>query len=200
MEEKRKKKLLFAGSVFIGLMFIFSYLGISSNAPAVASSSTTSSIQEQSFFAAGTANVVIAGYSSTAMLGINSNSPEVTNSVLGTLSALRNSGTIQNYISNGAEYEIVLGGISAYSLQQTLYSQLNSTNAITIMATANARLTGKSNLLVGSQEFAVPINGTYPLNFTPLIPINSIIGVTVRALLTQNALLYNNQVSISYKQ
>ncbi|MDE1833333.1 MAG: hypothetical protein KGH58_02850 [Candidatus Micrarchaeota archaeon] len=200
MEEKTKRKVLFIGAVFIGLMFIFSYLGVSGNAPSSTSSSTTTVGQVRSFFASGTANATITGYASTATLAINTNATEVSNAIASYLSSMRNNGTIQNYISDGQTYDLILGNVSAYAMQQMLYSQLNSTNAITLSSTANARLVGRADMFVGSQELFVPINGTYQLNFTPLIPVNSPIRLGVQALLTQNGLVYNNQVTVSYRR
>ena len=198
--EKRKKKILFAASALVGIMFVFSYLGVSGNAPSTTSSSTTTMGQVSSFFASGTANATITGYASTAILTLNTNATEVSNAVASYLSSMRNNGTIQNYVSDGQTYDLILGNVSAYALQQMLYSQLNSTNAITLSSTANARLVGRADMFVGSQELFVPINGTYQLNFTPLIPANSLIKLGVQALLTQNGLVYNNQVTVSYKR
>ena len=199
MEEKTKRKVLFIGAVFIGLMFVFSYLGVSGNVPTSTSSSTTTISNERSFFASGTANATITGYAGTATLRMMSNATATSNAVATILSSMRNNGTIQNYINDGNVYDLILGNVSAYALQQALYAQLNSTNAITLASTANARLIGSADLFVGGQELFVPINGTYQLNFTPLIPVNSPIKLGVQALLTQNGLVYNNQVTVSYK-
>jgi len=200
MEEKRKKKVLFLGAVFIGLMFIFSYLGVTNNAPSATTSSTTTVPQGNSFFATGAGNATIIGYSNTATLSFATNSTAVANTTASLLSTMRNNGTIQNYIGEGSGYDLILGNVGAYGLQQLLYSELNSTNSIRLSSTANARIPNKVEMFVGSQELPVAINGTYQLNFTPLIALNSSIPVTVQALLTQNGLLYNNQVSIIYKR
>ncbi|HVC58496.1 MAG TPA: hypothetical protein VND15_03415 [Candidatus Acidoferrales bacterium] len=200
MEEKRKKKVLFLGAVFIGLMFIFSYLGVANNTPAAATSSTTTVPKGNSFFATGAGNATIFGYSNTATLSFVTNSITTANTVASVLSTMRNNGTIQNYISEGSGYDLILGNVGAYQLQQLLYTELNSTNSIRLASIANARIPNRVEMFVGSQELPVLINGTYPLNFTPLIAVNSSIPVTVQALLTQNGLLYNNQVSIAYKR
>ncbi len=202
MDEKTRKRVLFVGALFVALMFVFSYVGVSSNVPTGTHTliTTTTLPPQRTFFASGTANATIVGYAGTATLMPISNSTALANSIASTLSSLRNNGTIQNYVTDGPGYDLILGNINSYSLQQLLYSRFNATNSIRLSSTANARLNGRVNLFVGNQSAPVQINGTYQLNFTPLVPINSPVRVSVQALVTQNGIVYNNQVAVSYRR
>lgn len=196
MDEKKKKFILFLGSVFVAVIFLTSYASFGNNRAMTTSATTT--VIVRSFPAFGSSTATVTGYGAAAHVGIGANASAASNAMPGLLSILQSNGTINNYIGSNRSYEVYSSKIDAYALQGLLRSAVNQSNAITVTATAYIRLPQNLTLYYSTYPINVYLNGrNYSVNMTNLKAVGSTVNVSVSALVTSNGLVYNNQLSVS---
>jgi hypothetical protein len=196
MEAKTKKLIYGVGSIFVAIIFIFSYGAFGNNSNA--STSTTTVGASNTVFVYGNTNGIIENYSQTTYItATGKNEIEALNVSLGNLEA---NGTVSNYVPiNATYYEAILSTMSPYQLSVYLANALNS-STISVSAYAYVRLpaTVYVNYNGGSQiPLKVPAK-----NYTVYISksnysIGANVPVKMQVLVTTAGQIYNNQLRLT---
>lgn len=201
MDQKKKNLILFIGAIFIALIFLSSYAAFSNNNTSNASTSSTVKPAE-THYATGNTNAVITNYSDIVNVTLSNNSNATTTALQNILSKLESNGSISNYIYANNNYEVVLLGMDASTLKQSISNQANSTipnNTIHIGSTATVMLpAGLVLYYSGSPENVYLTSRNYSVYLNNIKSIGTSINVSVSALLERNGSIYNNEVRIAY--
>ncbi len=200
MNEKTKKFVFLIGAIMIAVIFITSYAAFSNNNTANATTSTVSAAPQQTVFASATTNGIITNYTQIAYVE-SANSSNSSGAKLGQImSQLEANSSIYSYIYVNDSYEAYLSNVSAYDLQELLYKDFNSTNAISIGSTADILLPSSISMYYSnsSPPISVPLsNRNYTVYITGLKSIGSSLNLSVSALITTRGTIYNNQLRIA---
>ncbi len=194
MDEKKKKLIYFLGTLFVAIAFVSSYAAVGSFAT-TSTVTTTIAAPSKTYFVSGSANGVVSGYSSSAVLVLrNSN---LSSAASNALAALEGNGSISSYLSMNGSYQVLLSSMNAYSLQQDINRRLNSSNATYVNASTEIVLPSKVYLALGSQTVAVTLpQRNYSINVYPLMPLNATIRFNLNAIIAGNGTIYNNQLTL----
>lgn len=199
MDTKKKQLIFLVGSIFVAVIFLTSYAAFSNNNSGTTSTSTIKS--SQTFFAVGNANAVIFNYSDIAVVALSNSSNSIRDNVNTTMSQLESNGSLQDYIYSGSNntYQVVLSTISAYGLQQLLYSNATITNSVSVGSTASILLPSTVTLHYTNVPITIsPPNRNDTVYLKNVKRIGTVINVSISALLGRNGSVYNNQFRVSY--
>jgi hypothetical protein len=203
MDQKTKKLIFFIGALFVGVIFLTSYAAFGNNTlrnTSNGSSSSTTVKNVQTYFATGKTNATIVNYSEVAYitpLNLSNSSKSRLNDFV---SLLQQNGTIQNYALTNNTYQVYLSNLSAYGLQQLIYNRFNSSNMVSVGATAYLRVPQSVNLYYSNSSPSISVavpSRNYTLFLTGIKSIGTKINVTVSALIMSNGGIFNNQIRIS---
>jgi hypothetical protein len=200
MDQRKKKILLFIGSLFVAVIFLTSYASFGNSGTATSSTTTMGNVH--TFFVSGSSNAIITGYKAPVHVRINSNSSTADAQVLKTLSKLESNGSI-NYFGSNKSYEVYVSTIDAYSLQGLLLSVVNQSGAIAVTANASVELPLNITLYsTSSYPIRVNLNDrNSSIDMTGgLRGVGSMINVSVSAIVTSDGSIFNNQLSVSLKR
>lgn len=194
MDEKQKKTLYFIGTVVVAIAFVSSYASVGSFATTT-STTTTITAPSKTYFVSGIANGVVSGYSNAGTLKLNNlNLSSETSNIL---AALERNGSISSYIGFNDSYQVFLGTMDAYSLQQYVNGQLNYTNATTMNASTYVTLPSSVTGALGGQSVPIKLQHTnYSVSIYPLLPLNATVTFKLNAIVSGNGTVYNNQVTL----
>lgn len=198
MDAKKKRLAFLFGGILVAIIFLSSYAAFSNNgSPTTA---TTTAKAAGTVFVTGYTNAIITNYSDVAYVSFSNSSNSVKNTVTNSLSMLQANGTVVDSIVTNNTYQVVLSGISPYTLQQFLYQKTNSTNSISVGSTADVQLPQT----IAFTYTNVPIdlhltNRNYTVYLSQVQSIGSTINVSISTLLyTNNESIYDNQFRVSY--
>jgi hypothetical protein len=194
LDEKKKKLIYFLGTLFVAIAFVSSYAAVGSFAT-TSTVTTTIAVPSKTYFVSGTANGVVSGYSSSAVLVLRN--ANLSSAASNALAALEGNGSISSYLSMNGSYQVLLSSMNAYSLQQDINRRLNSSNATYVNASTEIVLPSKVYLALGSQTVAVTLpQRNYSINVYPLMPLNATIRFNLNAIIAGNGTIYNNQLTL----
>lgn len=180
----------------IAITFITSYAAVANNNVNENQTASSTTTIPKSYYVAGNANVIVTGYALAAVVSLDTNSPSVIAQVGNTMSKLESNGSINNYIANSKSFNVFLGTMNAYSLQQLLYNTTGN-SIVTINATTYVSFPSQINLYYGSQSTPVYVPGSnYSVTIMPLLPLKTSVPVSIHALVTSNGTVYDNQIII----
>ncbi|MCL5430535.1 MAG: hypothetical protein M1504_03605 [Candidatus Marsarchaeota archaeon] len=192
MDSKRKNIIIIIVTLVFAAAFISSFASLGNFG------STTTTVPANStktFFVTGSANAVVSGYGYSAYVGVNSNSTDAV--VANVLAKLEANGSVSDYYSQGNGYEVLFSSMTPYQLQQLLNISKANTSAY-LNATSFVHLPVSIPIIYGGQQFSIQIPQTnYSLGVTPLLPVNSIVGVSIHALVTGNGTVYNGNLQLT---
>ncbi len=200
MEAKTKKIIFFIGAIFVGVIFLTSYAAFSNNNAGNTSTTTIKAPTQPTIFATGHSNAIITGYGQVANVKLLNISNSTANKVDALMSALEANGSIDNYLFTNNSYEVYSSSLSAYALQGYLNANMNSSNSIAVGSTAEITIPSSIVLYYSnsSPPVSVPlIDRNYTLYLNNVTKIGTNINLSLSALITENGLLYNNQLRIS---
>ncbi|MEM0142827.1 MAG: hypothetical protein QXD11_01325 [Candidatus Micrarchaeaceae archaeon] len=180
MEESKKKKILFIGSIFVALMFITSYFsssGTNFSQPTSSKSKPANNVTIIPFPATGYLNATVSSYGGSVNITTsNISSAELLKSILNNASNLLSYSKISNtsfvvFASNIIAVKNVLGRFDIpYSIKCLEYVNLPSSSPMQIRnETVNV---------------LIPFNYTLPITSNEIDPINSIKRVHVIAVVS----------------
>jgi hypothetical protein len=193
LDEKKKKLIYFLGTLFVAVAFISSYAAVGSFAST--STVTTTITASRTYFVSGSANGVVSGYSNGATLVLSNSSFSA--KAGNVLTALEDNGSISSFIDLSGNYQVLLSTMNAYSLQQYMDKQLNSSNATSVNASTYIALPSKVELFLGSQAIPVTLTQTnYSVSIYPLLPLNTTVKFNLNAIVSGNGTVYNNQLTL----
>lgn len=196
MDSKTKKLIYGVGSIFVAIIFIFSYGAFGNNSNS--STSTTTVGASNTVFVYGSTNGIIENYSYTTYItATGKNEIEALNVSLGNLEA---NGTVSNYVPINATYfEAILSTLSPYQLNVYLANALNSSNVsvsayayVRLPATVYVNYNGGSQipLKIPSKNYTVYISKS---NYS----IGANVPVNMQVLVTTSGQIHNNQLRLT---
>ncbi len=194
----KKRITTFLLSLFVAIIFIGSYAAFNNNSTFGTSSASTTVQSGQTYFVTGTTNAVVTGYGDAADVLISGNT-SATTAVGNVLQAMQANGSISSYFPYGSGYNVFLNTINAYSLEQAL-DNATTANTVSVNATSYVTLPRTVLMYYNTQQIRVSLSDqNYTMTILPLQMVGSNVSVSVRALVTVNGSIYNNQVSVSQK-
>ena len=200
MEAKTKKIIFFLGAIFVAIIFLTSYAAFSSNNTRNSSTTTIKSTPQPTIFTTGYSNATITGYGQVAEVRPLNLSNATLNNLDTLMSKLEANGSIDNYVYTNSSYEVYSSSLSPYALQNVVSNSLNSSNSVAVGSTADIVLPPSISLYYSntSPPISVPLkNRNYTLYLNNVRAIGSNVNLSLSALITQNGLLYNNQLRIA---
>ncbi len=202
LDDKKKKAIMFWGTMLVAVMFISSYAAVGNNNVTSTRNTTTSTVNVRTYPAFGTANGVIVGYGQGATLMFNKSVNATTgNQIVSLLGSLEANGSINSYnpIAN-SNFSILLGTANAYGIQQLFRSKLSWGNSISVNSTSTLELPSIVKLYVSTQAASVRLSQTnYTVYMYPLRPPGTIVNVSVKATITANGTVYQNQLVVTLR-
>ncbi len=216
--------ILVIGSIFVFAMFLSTYFTFTNNNAPAAPSTVQNSTSLQNctgIFATNDTNAIIVNYSnnfiisvnkSLSLNSVNSNATIISNSINETLNKLNASGEISFLVLNNATYHVlILKNNTAYNMQNIISNNMQSnkiaSNAIeafklfSISSISHADLPSILSFKAYSQQFTqreILKNTQYNLSIYPILPINSVVPVTVQGLITSNGICQGSIRIISH--
>ncbi len=129
---------------------------------------------------------------------LNSSANSTTsNDVTNIFSGLESNGSISSYIAQGTNFEVLLSTINAYSLQQVLYTKLNSTKIATVNATSSVTLPARLTLYLSTTAEPILLaQRNYTVNIFPLKPLGTSVKLDINAIVWANGTVEDNQVTL----
>jgi hypothetical protein len=187
--EKRKKMVLFIGSLLVAVMFLTSYLAFGNNTTQQTTTPTTTVLNVQTTFVSGIVNATVFNYSqhfTLKLAGSNTSSVSL-NSMLSNMEA---NGSIESYNVYNTSLSIYPGRLNVFEVYNAIASRLAYAPAIN--ATAFIILPSTMTLYYGSYAYTVLSgNSSYAIPVSHLVPIGGALRVKV------NALVYKKNSSLN---
>jgi hypothetical protein len=187
--EKRKKMVLFVGSLLVAVMFLTSYLAFGNNTTQQTTTPTTTVLNVQTTFVSGIVNATVFNYSqhfTLKLAGSNTSSVSL-NSMLSNMEA---NGSIESYNVYNTSLSIYPGRLNVFEVYDAIASRLAYAPAIN--ATAFIILPSTMTLYYGSYAYTVLSgNSSYAIPVSHLVPIGNALRVKV------NALVYKKNSSLN---
>ena len=199
MDQKKKRILLFLGSLFVAVIFLSSYASFGSSMSHSTTTTTVGAVRTYPAFGSSSANII--GYGPAAFVRLNSSTMATTDQITKLLSKMETNGSINSYIGSNQSYEVYVASIDAYSLQNILQSALNNSVGMNVSSDANLLLPSNITLHSNGYSFTAHLsNRNYSMNMTTLKAIGTPLNVSVSALVTANGTVYKNQLVVSLSQ
>ena len=178
MDEKRKKSLLFFGSLFVAVIFLSSYASFGSNGNPLQSNSTTT-IKSRYVIPYATADVngTIVGYSNHFSISASNGTNETLLAAI--VNKLEANSSIYSYTGGNLSYSIDQGTMNAFEIYDLLRSNhINASFAVTTVV----RLPAEAYLRSYNQSYYTVLpNATYSIPMPSLSSIGSNVPVHVLA-------------------
>lgn len=194
MDEKTKKVLMFVVTALFALTFISSYASFGNNNVNYNSSGSTTAKNQATYFVAGTANGIVAGYAPGVTVIVKNKT--AFGAVGNTLTAMQANGSISNFVTLNNTYQIFTQKINAYSLQQVIFSRVNST-MLAVNSSSYVTLPQVISLNYSKQTVQVHLLQTnFSVQVSPVAAIGSTVHLSVHALITANGTVLNNQITL----
>lgn len=202
MANKNIAKVILA--ILIGVIFLSSYLTLSSLNPGSGSTSTSqsgSSTIPQTIFATATANAMVTGYNNTMATYLHcKNSTAISTKLNSIISSLEQNNSIYNSYSVQNETLIEDGTSNTLVLYSLITNPLNATanSCISLQSSVNVLLPQTLNMSVQSQAYTAVVPSNMRSYSIPIVLSNnnpSVIKVKISALVTQNGTIYSMNVS-----
>ncbi len=192
MEGERKKRYaLLLGSIVVAVMFITSYAAFANNG-SVPTSTTT--IQETTYYVTGQANALVTGYSSTLTVYTSNNS--TASQMQSLLSSMESNGSISNYLTAGNQYILYTTGMTPYAAQQAITGSLPA-NSVAINGTERVQLPQSvSTSYYGKAVTIYPSVLNFTISTPMLLPVGASASVTVHALVLGNGQVYDSNIQV----
>ncbi len=195
--EKKKKTFIFLGTLFVVIMFLSGVAAFGNNNVQSQSTTTVSSVRTVPVF--GSANAIVLGYSDYAVVSLGTQNQTSLAAVNRTLLALERNGSVTAYFSSGPRsFEVNLGTMNAYALQQLFLSRLQTRNSIGVNATTYVLM--PQTIIAYNNNAPVKIalsQLNYSISISPLPGVGSPLNVSVKALIALNGSVYQNQVVVT---
>lgn len=190
--DKKRKLILLAGALIVGVMFVTSYAAFGTNGSTQTSSTT---VKQTTYPVFGSVNAIVNGYgSSITVTLLDGNASAKLNS---TLAGLESNSTVTNFIPTGNGFVVYAPGNDPYAAQQAILAQLPD-NSVAIQGTEIVGIPGTFTLYYYGTGIKIYTNIT---NFTvpaqPLARRGSNISVSVQALVMPNGYVYNKNIVVS---
>lgn len=196
MNQKTKNLILLLGAVFVAIIFLSSYLSFNNNNAASTSTSTIKNVQ--TVYASGAANGIISNYSGIVYITsnyTNSTKSDVANALLN----LQSSGAVQSYVYLNNTFQVILGNVSAYTFQQTLYNNTGLGNSIGVGSTTYVTLPSSITLYYANTPVSIYLpKGNYSVYMSNVRQIGTKVSFGVGALITSNGSVYDGQLRLFY--
>ncbi len=191
----RKKLMELVAALFIAVIFISSYISLTSYNATQATTSVPGTAYAQAISTAR-----LTHYSSPMVVDIscqNSTAKNHTSDIVNaTLSALESNSLVLNFYSVGTNISIAPENMDSYSIYSLLQNRTGSSGAACMKgyATAYISLPQQLNITItGGQQLAIPVPGSYA-NESVYLEMNRTIGsvlyVKESMLVTQNGSIY----------
>ncbi len=205
--EKRKKTIMFIGSMIVALMFVTSYLAFGNNNSGVSTTTYTTTIKGSTLVVSGETNATIVNYTPNFRITLNNASQANLNELNVTLSHLLSNGSITNMVPEGNNsYALYAGSLDTYRLYGLLDSRPIG-NYLTWNVTADVTLPNSLILYYGSHALNVSIGDLVfqaPAVGVDSIGSNILVNVLAQVYAESNTFpvtysVYNNQIVITVK-
>jgi hypothetical protein len=184
-----KKTIVLIGTVIIAIVFISSIAAFGNGN---SNTTSTTTITRSTTFVAGSANVVVSGYSQTLAINIAQQAQNSSAIVSSLLDSMLANNIINNFFPEGAGFIVYLGNVSAYNLSTTISAAVGNA-PVSFNATVKARLPQSITLYNSGRPLHVQIgNSTYPFSTSKLMPIGSNVSVNIQAIVYQNTTMVQN--------
>ncbi len=188
MEKKTKSILMMAVVVILSVMFVLGNIGGNNSTPPTKSATTTIT---PTLLVTGTANAIVMGYSRNMVIYGSGSS----NSLLGELNTLQKDGNINSYTRVGNQIDVNGSNFSSYQIYNSI--SVYSPN-LTFNTTAYVTLPNPVMLKYSGNLVRIDIgNSTYDLHVSSLVQIGSRLPVSVQAIVTEQGVLYKNQLRLA---
>ncbi|MGC8537592.1 MAG: hypothetical protein ACP5MZ_01230 [Candidatus Micrarchaeia archaeon] len=202
MDSKRKRMLLFIGSLLVAVMFLTGAAGLGSgnSSPSSGSSSPATHTLHitNTFLASGILNATVYGYGSSIKLALRNNT--YINKTAAILSSLESNGSISTFTQVSGTFELYAGKYNTYQIYVDLLKELGN-NSFSFSAPEYIKLPAQATL--GVRNTTIVVNTSlardYQLYSNPIAP-NSIIQTRVLALvgvLNNTYVLVPNNVTVT---
>ncbi len=193
MDEKRKKTILFIGTVIVAIMFVTSYAAFGNNG--IPTTSTTTQ-RQTTYYSTGTSNAAVTGYgSSISVVLLNKSASNTLNS---TISQLEANNTITNFIPTSRGYVLYAPGNAPYVVQQAFLSSL-PVNSISLNGSERVVIPNSFILFYYGSAIHVYTNVTnFTVTVSKLSPIGASTRVNIQALVLPNGQIYNNEIQVAW--
>ncbi|MEM3841190.1 MAG: hypothetical protein QXN59_00635 [Candidatus Micrarchaeaceae archaeon] len=198
MDEQKKKKFLFFGSLFVAAIFLSSYASFGNNGSPIQSNSTTTISSSRIVpIAIGYVNGTVVGYSNSFSLRANNGTNKTLLSNF--VNKLEANGSINSFSVSGGSYLLDQGTMDAYNVSSLIaYDRLNATvSADLLVKLPHSALLSNNN---NPYETLLP-NFTYSISSSNIIKAGSQIKLKLLAVIyTDNGTLfkvYNNNITVT---
>ncbi len=187
--EKRKKTMLFIGSLIVAAMFLSSYLAFGSNSTHQTTTSTTV-FSSSTTFVSGNVNATVLNYSDHFTIGVRDANATKLSQLNSSLSSMESNGSIESYYLLNNSLSIYSGSSDIFDLYNSISSLLGSTPPIN--TTALIALPSGIYLNYGAYQYFVISN-----NLSYAVPVEKLVPIGSKLLVKVNALVYKKNSSSS---
>ncbi|MGC8478345.1 MAG: hypothetical protein ACP5NE_00230 [Candidatus Micrarchaeia archaeon] len=190
--EKRKKAVLFIGSLLVAFMFLTSYLAFGNNSTQQGSTASTTIFDGRTTFVSGVVNATVLNYSNHFVIGVAGANATKLSQLNLSLSAMESNGSVESYFAFNKSLSIYSGTSSIFELYNSISSLLGFKPSIN--ATAIIALPKDMYLSYGAYQYSV-VSG----NLSYYLPVKNLIDVGGTLPVKVNALVYpKNSSSLGY--
>lgn len=193
----RKQLIQLLGSIFVALIFLFSYASYGNFG--TPGGKTTTTTVPPTYYATGNANATVLGYGSvmTATARCNSSIQNATVSrISNSLIALQKNGSINNYYpTTPSSFTLYAGSENTIQLYAFVNKNLNSTSILctSFKSQTVIQLPQTVQFFVNSQKVNIQIPTALRNQTISATVLNSrSMPIRIAALLTQNGIIYGN--------
>jgi hypothetical protein len=205
--DKRKRMVMFIGTMIVAIMFVTSYLAFGNNSSGTSTSSATTTIRSSTLVVSGEANATITNYTPNFRITLSNYSTANIGALNSTLSKLMSNGSISNMLPEGnGSFAIYSGLLDTYDIYKTISTQPIG-NYIAWNATAVISLPQYLTLYYGSHAINVSVG-----SFVSQTGVSSIsllgskikVNVLAQVYLSSNTFpeaytVYNNEIEVTAK-
>jgi hypothetical protein len=202
--EKRRKTILFIGTLAVAIMFISSYVSFGNGS---ASTSTSTVVQSQGYPVIGYVNSIILGYTNFSIVKLSGPAVNYSGAVSGVLSGMQANGSINNYVPLGNQFNVYTVRINPNGMQSVIYNALESSSTpppanalagINVSSTAKVSLPQYITLYFHNQPISIAAPGSNAtLGLTDPPPLNSALRLKVFAVVSANGTIEDGQFNVS---
>lgn len=187
----------------LAIIFITSYVSFGTNAVTTA---TTTALPVQSYPVFGSVNAIILGYSNDSTVALSGNAINDSTEVSRLLSKLEANGSISFY-PIGNSFSVTTNRINPSILMSLIYGAINLNDSSTVGNTipginvsteALVKLPTYITVFYHTQKISAFVpNTNYSISITNPPQIGSTLVLKVKALITANGIIYDNQLNLS---
>lgn len=200
---EKSKITQLALAIFIGLIFISSYVSLTN----YNSQQTTVTTIPTTYFAQGFASGKVAGYGTPLYFSLTcrnlSARSAASNAISDSLTLLSNNNSVYNFYSTAGNTSVQPGNMSDYQIYSFVSSRLNqSANCVSSSAVTIVSLPSAVNFTIGTQTLEVPVPSA-DSNVSLVLPMSYTIGTNVKlklsTLVTANGTVFGQINTIVLK-